>query len=345
MTFGRIPVSVLLLLCALVLPLIQIVSPGEIHIAEQLAPVFIFAIMGLGLNVVTGFSGLLHLGVAAFMAIGAFTYAILTCSIYPFQLGFWSAIGASIVTSTCAGYALGLPTLRLRGDYLAIVTLGFGEIVQDCLRNLESITKGSQGINPLPGPRFFGTQLTAETPIAWYYLLLLLLTAAYLFCRNLYRGRVGFTWRAIRDDELAARCMGISILRTRSSAFATGAALCGLAGALWASFLGSSGEPGNYDFQVSVITLCIVIIGGIGSLAGVLVGSIIMVGFNSILLGYLSRAFATAGLSSSTNVFTQPNNWKYLAFGLTLILMMRYRSQGLIPESASEEGCEEPGKP
>ena len=316
---------------ALVLPFFDFAFSRELHFAEQLRPIFIFAILGLGLNVLVGYTGLLNLGVAAFMAIGAYSYGILTCEIYPFQLGFWLASATTIVIGTLAGVILGLPAIRLHGDYLAIVTLGFGEIVQDTLRNLDTITKGTQGINPLPPPTFFGIDFQGESYWPWYYLLLAILTVIVIVVHNLERSRIGRGWIAVREDELAAGCMGINPVKTKLLAFALGAALCSLAGALWASYLGSTGEPGNYDFQVSVIVLCIVMVGGMGSILGVLVGAFVMVGFNSIVLAKISDALSKRGILSGENVFSVPGNWKYLIFGLALVLIVRYRPEGLIP--------------
>lgn len=320
----------ILLGLAALLPLLDWFLPREFQIAELVRPIFIFAILGMGLNVVTGFTGLLNLGVAAFMAIGAYSYAILTCDIYPFQLGFWSGLLCAAVAGAGAGVVLGLPTLRLRGDYLAIVTLGFGEMMQDSLKNLDVITKGTQGINPLPSPTLFGYAFTANQPLPWYYLLLGLLAIVVALTRNLETSRVGRTLISIREDELAASCMGIDPMKAKLLAFATGAAMCSTAGALWGAYLGSSGEPGNYDFQVSILALCIVIVGGMGSISGVLLGAFVMIGFNSIFLSKLSDLLSQKGLIGDS-VYASPVNWKYMIFGLALILMMRYRPEGLLP--------------
>ena len=335
--FSQKNIALILLVVTLLLPLSDYVLPAELQFAELMRPIFIFAILGLGLNVMTGLTGMLNLGIAAFMAIGAYTYAIFTCDIYPFQVGFWCAILLASATAAVIGTLLGIPTTRLRGDYLAIVTLGFGEIVQDTLRNLESITKGTQGINPLPGPTLFGFVFNQDSYLPWYYLLLSILLLVVALNHNLIHARTGRAWRAVREDELAARCMGISSGHARLLAFAFGSGLAGLAGGLWAGFLGSSGEPGNYDFQISIITLCLLIVGGMGNILGVLVGALIMIGFNSIILVKLTQFMNSAGLVSTTNVFTQPNNWKYMVFGMALILMMRYRPQGVCPERVAEK--------
>jgi len=322
--------------------------PGGWSVLDAVKSIFIFAILGLALNAVTGFTGILNLGIAAFMAIGAYSFAILTADLYPFQLDFWPAILLTLPIGALAGFLLGAPTLGLRGDYLAIVTLGFGEITQDVLKNLDSITLGTQGINPLPGPtvpwwttgedgaRTFGlVDLANETdgagPYLSYYLFLGFTVAAFVVFRNLERSRVGRAWMSIREDELASRSMGIPPVRTKMLAFASAAAFSALAGGLWASWLSSTGEPANYDFQVSILALCIVIVGGMGSIAGVLVGALVMIGVNSIVLVKLAEWLQSKGVGASGSVFLSPNNWKYLLFGLALVLMMRFKPDGLVP--------------
>ena len=319
------------LVVAALIPLIELLLPGHPHVGDLLRPIFIMAMLGLGLNILTGFTGQLNLGVAAFMAVGAYSYAILKCDIYPFRLGFWSATTLTVLVGLTVGLFLGLPTIRLRGDYLAIVTLGFGEIVEDVLKNLDSITKGTQGINPLPSPSWFGYHFRAETYQPWYYLFLGFLAVLVLLNRNLQRSRVGRAWISIREDELASSCMGVNPMKMKLLAFALGAAQCSLAGALWASYLGSSGEPGNYDFQVSIIALCIVIVGGMGNVGGVLLGALVIMGFNSIVLETVTNFLKAHQIISSSNVFTSPGSWKYMMYGLALILMMRFRPEGLLP--------------
>jgi branched-chain amino acid transport system permease protein len=292
--------------------------------------VVVFAILALGLNIVVGWTGLLNLGIAAFMAIGAYAFGILTSEIYPFQVGFWWGILLAGAIGAFAGWLLGAPTLRLRGDYLAIVTLGFGEIVQDGLKNLPAITKGTEGINPLPQPALAMVEVSGETPARWFYVYLAILAAIVFLCRNLEFSRLGRQWFAVREDELAARCMAIEPDKAKLKAFAAGAALAAIAGALYASHLSSTGEPSNYDFQVSILALCIVIVGGIGSITGVLVGAIVMVGLNNVALPILTQTLQRNGIGSTGNVLSSPDNYKYLLFGLALVLMMRFRPDGLI---------------
>ena len=312
--------------------------PLGLNLLDPMRGVLVFALLGLGLNVVTGFTGLLHLGMAAFMAIGAYAFAISTCDIYPFQIGFWPALGVTAVAGALAGFLLGAPTLGLRGDYLAIVTLGFGEIVQDVMKNLDAITKGTQGINPLPAPSLpvVGEFATDERP--WYWLFLVLLVLAVKLCRNLERSRTGRAWLAVREDQLAASCMGITPIPVKMYAFATGAALAALAGGLWASLYQSTGEPGNYDFQISILALCIVIVGGMGSIDGVLVGALAMIGVANIALPKLASWMQAQGIVNPSNVLGSPNNWKYLVFGVVLMVMMRVRPDGLLPARLERAG-------
>ena len=358
--FTRGQCIVLALLAAT--PLLDLAFPS-IQLSGPMRTVVVYAILALGLNVVVGWTGLLNLGIAAFMAIGAYAFGILTAEVYPFQVGFWWALLLSGAIGAFAGWLLGAPTLRLRGDYLAIVTLGFGEIVQDGLKNLQAITKGTEGINPLPKPTVpFGAaiqsgleivgiasapaatkaaegvvaassnwfEISSATPARWFYLYLILLAVVIFFCRNLEFSRLGRQWFAVREDELAARCMAIEPDKAKLKAFAAGAALAAIAGALFASHLASTGEPANYDFQVSILALCIVIVGGIGSITGVVLGAIVMVGLSNVVLPALTQAMQRAGIGSTENVLSSPDNYKYLIFGLALVLMMRFRPDGIV---------------
>lgn len=343
------------LLCAVALiPVLDLVLPQHWHLSGPLTEVFIYALLGLGLNVLTGFTGLLNLGVAAFAALGAYAYAISTCEIYPFQVGFWPGLLVTLVVGAIAGFLLGAPTLRVRGDYLAIVTLGFGEIVKDTLINLDSITKGMQGINPLPAPSIAGYVLGNT---GQFYLLLGIVVVAVVAQRALEHSRQGRAWLSIREDELASRAMGIRADRTKMLAFATCAALAALSGGLLASRLSSSGDPSNYDFQVSILALCIVIVGGLGSVRGVLLGAFIMGGLNFVLLPALSRMVGSptppspAELAEATgidyaltfvkhwanNVLLMPTNWKFILYGVALVLMMIFRPGGLLPPRGIHE--------
>jgi branched-chain amino acid transport system permease protein len=355
-----VAVDAALLAAVALIPAAETVLPAGLHVSEAMVTIFVFAILGLGLNILTGFTGLLNLGVAAFAALGAYAFSIATCPVYPFQIGFWAGLGLTLVVGAAAGFLLGAPTLRVRGDYLAIVTLGFGEIVKDTLINLETITKGTQGINPVAAPSLMGAEL-GET--GQYYLVLAILVVVVIGQRALEHSRMGRAWISIREDELASRAMGIRPDRTKMLAFATCAALASLAGGLMASRLGTSGEPANYDFQLSVLALCIVIVGGLGSVRGALLGALVMVGMNSIVLVKLAEwigtpaAVAPGELAQATgirrvglflrawadNVLFTPNNWKFLLFGVALIVMMIFRPEGLLPPRGIHEDPPEGG--
>jgi branched-chain amino acid transport system permease protein len=293
--------------------------------------------LGWGLNIVVGLAGLLDLGYVAFYAVGAYAYALIATKVIPVtfpELGvwaFWICLPISGLLAALWGILLGFPVLRLRGDYLAIVTLGFGEIAQDVLKNLDAITKGTQGINPLPPPSLPLVGEFGSSPAPWYWLFLAITVLAVFACRNLERSRTGRAWLAVREDELAASCMGIAPIPVKMYAFATGAALAAIAGGMWASLYASTGEPGNYDFQISILALCIVIVGGMGSINGVLVGALAMIGVANIALPKLASWLQQKGVVNASNVLGSPNNWKYLVFGLVLVVMMRVRPDGLLP--------------
>ncbi|MEY4102823.1 MAG: hypothetical protein RL461_25, partial [Planctomycetota bacterium] len=222
----RLPVPILAYFAVMAaLPLVM-GTTGPFYDAFQ--AIFVFSLVGLGLNVVTGFTGLLNLGMAAFMAIGAYTFAILASDIYPFQVGFWWGILATVAVGAVAGFLLGAPTLGLSGDYLAIVTMGFGEITLDVLKNLDAVTKGTQGINPLSRPSFGSWTLELQEERGWYWLLLGFVLLAVIAVRRLERSRSGRAWLSIREDALASQCMGIPPKRTKMVAFATGRGLAAL---------------------------------------------------------------------------------------------------------------------
>jgi branched-chain amino acid transport system permease protein len=334
--------ALLLVYPLLVYPEIALFRLTEISIGMQLTYIFIYAILALGLNVVVGYTGLLHLGIAAFFGIGAYITGILTVPAYPFQLGFVAALVLSTAGAALMGVLLGAPTLRLRGDYLAIVTLGFGEVTRFTLRNLEEITAGTRGLNPLPAP-----VLPAATvvPLSWlgiqadwsldyrlfYYLALGLLLLVIVLLRNLERSRLGRAWVAIREDQLAATCMGINAARVKLSAFALGCGLAGMAGCLYATTLTSTAGPDAFDFNRSIIMLCCVILGGLGSLRGTLLGVFLLIGFDNVVAPILDGLLQDANLNPSGNPLLTFSNWKLMIFGLALILMMRFRPEGLLP--------------
>jgi branched-chain amino acid transport system permease protein len=304
-------------------------------VGDQVTAIFIFGILALGLNVVVGYTGLLHLGIGAFFGIGAYVTGILTVPSYPFQWGFTAALVASTVAAALAGLVLGAPTLRLRGDYLAIVTLGFGEVVKFSIRNLEEITAGTRGLNPVPPPgvpqAMAGAIDFARDYRPFYFLCLLLLIATVLALRNLEKSRLGRSWMAIREDELAATCMGINATRVKLSAFALGAALAGLAGCLYATKLTTTADPEAYNFNRSITMLCCIILGGLGSIRGTLLGVLILIGFDNVLAPWLDRLIQQSGINQGGSQLLTFTSWRLMIFGLALILMMRFRPEGLWP--------------
>ncbi len=314
-----------------------------VRLDRQLVTIFIFAILALGLNLQVGTAGLLQLGIAAFFAIGAYTAGVLTVEKYPFQLGFWGALLFGPLVAGLAGAALGAPTLRLRGDYLALVTLGFGEVVRVVLINLESITDGPRGLNPIPAPWLPEWLVSTEIDptgrrqvLVMYYLTLWILVALVVAFRTLERTRLGRSFVALREDELVSACMGLNPTRTKLIAFAVGAAIAGLAGVLYATNLTTTAEPNTYDFNYSIMVLCCLIIGGLGSLRGALLGSLVLIGFDNVISPLLTRLIQGEPKPGEVqSVFTTFSNWRWIIFGLALVLMMRFRPNGLWPASRS----------
>lgn len=300
-------------------------------LGDQLPTVFIFAILALGLNVVVGYTGLLHLGIAAFFAIGAYVAGIFTSAAYSFGWPFWVALPVGVLAATALGLLLGAPTLRLRGDYLALVTVGFGEVTKFTLLNVQGITAGSRGLSPIPPPTDHAVWTDDYRP--FYYLTLVVLILVVLLLRNLERSRLGRAWIALREDELAANCMGLSPNKLKLAAFALGSGLAGLAGVLYATRLTSTADPNAYDFNRSIFMVCCLIVGGLGSRLGALLGVVLLVGFDNILTpiidGYIQQQFPNAG----GKIFLTFTGWRLAVFGLALILMMRFRPEGLFPSS------------
>jgi branched-chain amino acid transport system permease protein len=319
---------------------VEAIAGAPLRLDRQLVNIYIFAILALALNLQVGYAGLLQLGIAAFFAIGAFSTGILTVEKYPFQLGFWGALVAAPLTAGIAGLALAAPTIRLRGDYLAIVTLGFGEVVRVVLLNLENITDGPRGLNPIPEPWLppwvAGDAAAGGTGrlsfLVMYYVSLALLAALVVLFGVLERSRLGRSFVALREDELASACMGLNPARIKLFAFALGAAIAGMAGALYATNLTTTAEPNTYDFNYSIMVLCCLIIGGLGSLKGVLIGAFVLLSFDNVLSPLLT-GLIQKGSEGSTNVLMSFSNWRWLIFGMVLILMMRFRPEGLWPSS------------
>ena len=315
---------------------------------DSMVVMIVFTMMAVGLNVVVGYAGLLDLGYVAFYAAGAYTAGWLASGHFDqvtfhlfstapddavgIHISMWLVLIIAGVFTTIVGILIGLPTLRLRGDYLAIVTLGFGEIVPQFVRNGDSIggfdlTNGTFGISPIDSLGFgafvFRTESNRAELFYWTAVGLLLFTV--FCCWRLQSSRLGRAWIAIREDETAAAAMGIPLMRTKTWSYAIGAFFGGVAGAFYASFK-SGAFPADFYFNISVFLLCMVILGGMGSLAGVILGGMI--------LGYLNiEGLATIGSKMQEGGLDfDPTKYQFGIYGVIIVLMMLFRPTGLIPE-------------
>jgi branched-chain amino acid transport system permease protein len=297
---------------ALVAPLL---APSDYWIGV-LTRICLYATLALGLNIVVGFAGLLDLGYVAFFGIGSYMYAFLASPHFGIHLPFALALAIATGVTAISGILIGAPTLRLRGDYLAIVTLGFGEITYLLLINGDrpiNVTNGVNGILNIDPPALAGFAASRNTE--YYYLFLAFMGVALLASARLRHSRIGWAWQAIREDELAARAMGVNTTVARLQAFAVGAAFAGIGGSLLASWQRSV-FPENFLFTESINVLAMVILGGVGNLAGVVLGATLLVALPEIF-----REFQT---------------YRMLAFGLLLMVIMIFRPQGLLVAHARE---------
>jgi branched-chain amino acid transport system permease protein len=284
-----------------------------------LGVVGLYVILALGVNMVLGYVGLLDLGFMAFYAIGAYTMALLSLRGW----NFWLCLPLSTAAAMAVRFLLGWPVLRLRGDYLAIVTLGFGEITRIVLNNWDSLTNGPKGISLLSSldvepVSLFGFQLHQN--IHFYYLILAFVALALMVSRRLDRSRIGRAWRAIRDNEMAAEAMGVHTARLKNLAFVLSAGFAGAAGGIfarWENFV----TPESFTFWESALLVCMVVLGGMGSLPGTVLGAALVVGLPEVL-----RADIVTRLGGSDIV-----NSRYMIFGAILVIMAVFRPQGLWP--------------
>jgi branched-chain amino acid transport system permease protein len=264
----------------------------------------LYIVLALGLNIIVGQTGLLNLGYAAFYAIGAYTYAILSAG---YGLAFWPGLAAGALCAAGFAVLLGLPILRLRGDYFAIVTLGLGEITRIILNNWNSMTNGPNGISNITRPTIAG--YTLQTTLDFYYLILLIVIISVFAMHRLMVSRIGRAWIAIREDEVAAEAMGINTLRLKLLAFVLGSAWAGLAGVFFAAKMAFV-SPESFTFFESVLILCMVVLGGMGSIPGIILGALLLI--------------------TLPEIFRDFQDYRMLAFGLALVLMMIFRPQGLL---------------
>ena len=307
----------------------------------------VFVLLALGLNLVVGVAGLLDLGYAAFFAIGAYTYAYVASPFGNGILGldilgsfgsseaagfiFWPMLLVGAGVAALFGILLGAPTLRLRGDYLAIVTLGFGEIVPIVFLNSDLLTNGTAGIGGLARPSLpIIGGFSAINPYPYYITMLVLVTIVMMFCYRLIESRLGRAWEAIREDELAAAANGINTVVAKLLAFALGASTAGIAGVFNASKLVTV-SPDQFTFVVSFTVLAMVVLGGMGNFWGVAVGAFVIYTINNVLLKSLNQFFDTVGIPFLQDVdFIQ---LQFLLYGLALVAMMLVRPEGLFPNS------------
>jgi branched-chain amino acid transport system permease protein len=363
----------IMILAALFYPaIVQFVTGGNgDYLVGLAADGGIYMLMAIGLNVVVGFAGLLDLGYAAFFAIGSYTYAIVASNHlgvtpigHSLHIPFWIALFIGMIVAATAGALLGAPTLRLRGDYLAIVTLGFGEIVPRVFRNAGVWTGGVPGISALDVPTLPGWfqgpwvgqdfawvpdfRFTSANLTSYYVLMMGLITVVVFLVHNLYNSRLGRAWMAVREDETAAAASGVNTVSIKLLAFSIGAATSGFAGAFYGAKL-SYVSSENFGFIVSVTVLAMVVLGGMGNIPGAMIGAVVLY---FILFWLLPNApQQVEGLASSFGLDwlnkSTPNGWpgiaeevsrsKYLIFGMILVGIMLLRPQGLLPSQIRKQ--------
>ncbi|HEX9431294.1 MAG TPA: ABC transporter ATP-binding protein [Burkholderiales bacterium] len=300
----------------------------------------LYVLLALGLNIVVGFAGLLDLGYVAFYAVGAYTYALLASPHFGLHLPFWIVLPIGAAVAALFGVLLGTPTLKLRGDYLAIVTLGFGEIVRIFLNNLSrplNITNGPQGIAHID-PFSIGSFSLARSetiagvdfsgPIKYYYLLLLVMLAVIVVNLRLQNSRIGRAWEAIREDEIAARAMGINTRNLKLLAFAMGASFGGIAGGMF-SAIQAFISPESFVLVESIMVVSMVVLGGMGNIWGVILGAVLL-SFTPEILRWTVDPAQQALFGRSV---IEPEVIRMLLFGLALVLVMLFRPAGLLPSA------------
>jgi branched-chain amino acid transport system permease protein len=300
----------------------------------------LFVLLSLGLNIVVGFAGLLDLGYIAFYAVGAYVYALLASPHFNLHLPWWAILPIGAAVACLFGVLLGAPTLKLRGDYLAIVTLGFGEIVRIFLNNLSepfNLTNGPKGITTIDSVKLFGLDFANTTrvgdlalsgTIKYYYFLLAVLVVVIVVNLRLQNSRIGRAWEAIREDELAARAMGINTRNMKLLAFAMGASFGGVAGGMFSAIQGFI-SPESFILTESVMVLSMVVLGGMGNIWGVILGAILL-SFVPEILRYTVQPLQEAVFKRT---IIDPEVIRMLLFGLAMVVMMLFRPAGLLPSA------------
>jgi branched-chain amino acid transport system permease protein len=337
-----ITILLIWLAIGIALPLIVLVPPldsfqPQIVWIDGFAVSGIYILLALGLNIVIGFAGLLDLGYAAFFAIGsyAFAFAASPQAITHLNIPFWPMLIVGAVIAALFGTLLGAPTLRLRGDYLAIVTLGFGEIVPAVFLNADSYTRGTNGMGGIAQPFLpciagFCANFSYTNPYPFYATMIVILAVVMVFIYRLQGSRLGRAWMAIREDELAAASSGINTVTTKLLAFAMGASTAGFAGVFSASKLGNV-DPNQFLFAVSFTVLAMVVLGGMGNIWGVVIGAFTLYTIQAVLLKQLNQFFQGQHIPVLQDIdFVQ---YQYLLYGLALVGMMLLRPEGLFPST------------
>lgn len=341
---------------------------GQLFLVRIMAIVGLYAMLAVGLNIVVGYAGLLDLGYIAFYAIGAYVgilggqpLSVWLAETFPHipwlpGMAYFIMIPVAALAGAFTGLCLGTPILRLRGDYLAIVTLGFGEIVRIALNNnIFGLTNGAAGLpkagEVVPKPAglewlanntYFqlpnlgenGFTFTFTANVYWYYIIVLLLMLTIFVVRRLDDSRLGRSWTAMREDEVAAASMGVNITGAKLYAFSLGALWGGIAGTTFANFQGFV-SPESFTFMESVFVVCIIVLGGMGSIPGAIVGALVIQGVPELIRGMASSGLLTTltGIKVSAEAQSAISNYRYLVFGLLMVVMMAWRPQGILPSA------------
>jgi branched-chain amino acid transport system permease protein len=328
----------MLLIAALLIALPFVAAQGGQAWVRIVNFAILYIFLALGLNIVVGYAGLLDLGYVAFYAVGAYTYALLASPHFGLHWPFWVILPIGAAVACVFGVLLGSPTLKLRGDYLAIVTLGFGEIVRIFMNNLNApinITNGPQGITLIDPVaigdfRFSGTSqifgISLSGPQKYYFLLLALAILVIIINLRLQNSRIGRAWQAIREDEIAAKAVGINTRNLKLLAFAMGASFGGVAGGVFSAMQGFV-SPESFSLIESIMILAMVVLGGMGHIPGVILGAVLL----TVLLEVLRYGVGPAQMAMFGKMLIDPESLRMLIFGLALVLVMRFKPAGLWP--------------